>query len=64
MKGAAVHGRQAVPQNKIAIPPLSGKVREKLRLQGEFEISDGKFLKSKIQDEIDKLSRRGQGQSK
>ena len=38
-------------KTRISIPPLSGKVREKLRLQGQFKISNGKFLKSKIQDE-------------
>ena len=47
---------------KIDIPPLSGKVREKLDLDGSFQISDGKFLRSSIQDQIDSLSRRGQGQ--
>jgi hypothetical protein len=61
MKGAPFMEGRLFLKSKIAIPPLSGKVREKLRLQGEFKISDGKFLKSKIQDEIDKLSRRGQG---
>lgn len=61
MKGAPfMEGRLSL-KSKIGIPPLSGKVREKLRLQGQFKITDGKFLKSRIQDEIDKLSRRGQG---
>ena len=45
----------------IDIPPLSGKVHEKLLLDGKFEVSNGKFLKSTIQDQIDGLSRRGQG---
>lgn len=49
---------------KIKIPPLSGKVKEKLELDGHFEIDNGIFLKSKIQDQIDSLSRRGQGQPK
>jgi hypothetical protein len=61
MKGEPFMEGRLFLKSKIAIPPLSGKVREKLRLQGEFKITDGKFLKSKIQDEIDKLSRRGQG---
>ena len=47
---------------RIDIPPLSGKVIEKLLLDGKFQIRDGKFLKSKIQDKLDALSRRGQGQ--
>jgi hypothetical protein len=46
---------------RIDIPPLSGKVREKLQLDGQFELSDARFLRSKIQSKIDELSRRGQG---
>jgi len=48
---------------KIDIPPLDGKVREKLLLDGTFEITKGKFLRSKIQDKIDTLSKRGQGKT-
>ena len=46
---------------KIDIPPLTGTVKEKLLLDGRFELSQSKFLKSSIQDQIDSLSRRGQG---
>lgn len=46
---------------KIDIPPLTGAVKEKLLLDGRFELSQSKFLKSSIQDQIDSLSRRGQG---
>jgi hypothetical protein len=46
---------------RIDIPPLSGRVREKLILDGGFELLEGKFLRSTIQDQIDMLSRRGQG---
>ena len=49
---------------KIDIPPLTGKVKEKLRLKGQFSVHDAKFLRSHIQDEIDKLSRKAQGQPK
>ena len=49
---------------KIGIPPLDGKVAEKLTLDGRFEVSNGKFLRSTIQDKIDDLSRKGQGQPK
>lgn len=49
---------------KIVIPPLSGKVKEKLELDGTFEVTGGKFLRSTIQDKIDGLSRRGQGKPK
>ena len=51
-------------KTKIDIPPLSGTVREKLRLDGQFEISEATFLRSTIQDQIDTLSRRGQGEPK
>ena len=61
MKGSPFMQGQLFLKTRIAIPPLSGKVREKLRLKGQFQISGGKFLKSTIQDEIDKLSRRAQG---
>jgi hypothetical protein len=49
-------------RTKLGIPPLTGKVVEKLYLNGEFEVSGGHFLRSTIQDQIDSLSRRGQGQ--
>lgn len=48
----------------IDIPPLSGAVKEKLRLDGQFDLSDGKFLRANVQEQIDQLSRRGQGQPK
>jgi hypothetical protein len=48
----------------IDIPPLSGPVSQKLRLDGEFDITAAKFLRSTIQEQIDQLSRRGQGQPK
>ena len=49
-------------KTKIDIPPLTGKVREKLELDGQFRILEAKFLRSTIQDKLDSLSRRGQGQ--
>jgi len=49
---------------KIAIPPLEGKVVEKLRIKGFFDVSKAKFLKTTIQERIDELSRKGQGQPK
>lgn len=49
---------------KIKIPPLSGKVKEKLELDGSFDVTKGKFLKTTIQDQIDRLSRMAQGQPK
>ena len=51
-------------RSRINIPPLTGPVRDKLLLDGEFDIRDAKFLHSTIQEQIDQLSRRGQGQPK
>jgi hypothetical protein len=64
MKGAPFMEGQLALNTKIAIPPLSGKVAERLVLDGRFAIDNGKFLRSQIQDKIDELSRRGQGQPK
>jgi hypothetical protein len=62
MKGTPfMEGRLGL-QTKIDVPPLSGRVQDKLMLDGRFVIRDGKFLRSTIQDKIDELSRRGQGQ--
>jgi hypothetical protein len=51
-------------KSKVLLPPLSGKVIEKLRLNGQFTIKDAKFLRSQIQDRIDQMSRQAQGQPK
>lgn len=46
----------------LELPNLDGKVMNKLRLDGTFDITNGHFLRSTIQDQIDTLSQRGQGQ--
>ena len=51
-------------KSKALLPPLTGKVIEKLRLNGQFVIKDAKFLRSLIQDRIDQMSRQAQGQPK
>ena len=51
-------------KSSIDIPPLTSKVKQKLVLDGTFDLKHAKFLKSTIQDQIDQLSRRGQGQPK
>jgi hypothetical protein len=43
---------------------LTGPIKEKLFLEGNFELQDAKFLRSTIQSQIDSLSRHGQGQPK
>ena len=64
MKGPPFMEGRIFLNTTVAIPPLLGKVREKLLLDGQFKVSEGKFRRSKIQDQIDALSRRGQGQPK
>jgi len=49
-------------RTKIDIPPLTGKVREKLILDGHFQILQGRFLRPTIQNSLDTLSRRASGQ--
>ena len=51
-------------KSSIEIPPLTSKVKQKLVLDGTFDLHGAKFLKSTVQDQIDQLSRRGQGQPK
>lgn len=64
MKGAPFMEGQIALKTRIDIPPLSGKVREKLILDGKFTIQNGKFLRSTVQEQLDSLSRRGQGEPK
>jgi hypothetical protein len=64
MKGAPFMEGHLNLKTRLEIPPLDGKVREKLLLDGRFDITGGHFLKSTIQDQIDGLSRRGQAQPK
>jgi hypothetical protein len=47
----------------IGIPPLTGTVKEKLLLDGNFEVRNGKFLQSRIQEKVDALSHRAQGKT-
>jgi hypothetical protein len=64
MKGDPFMDGRLSLKSKIDIPPLGRKVKEKLLLDGNFEISQARFLQSKIQDQIDTFSRRGQGRPK
>jgi hypothetical protein len=61
MKGDPIMQGIVKLNTKIGIPPLDGKVKEKLDLDGKFEVTGGKFLRSRMQDQIDSLSRKGQG---
>jgi len=62
MKGSPFMEGRLVLHTKLDIPPLTGKVREKLQLDGRFQVLEGKFLHSTIQKQIESLSQHGQGQ--
>jgi hypothetical protein len=62
VKGAPFMEGNVVLHTKIDIPPLTGDVREKLVMDGRFEVRQGKFLHSKIQNMLNGLSKRSQGQ--
>jgi hypothetical protein len=62
MRGAPFMEGRLVLHTKLDIPPLAGKVKEKLELDGSFEVLQGKFLNSSIQNQIDGLSKRAQSQ--
>jgi hypothetical protein len=62
MKGTPFMRGKISLNTTIDIPPLTGSVREKLLLDGQFQLSQARFLKSTVQDQIDTLSRRGRGQ--
>lgn len=64
MKGKPFMEGKIALRTKIEIPPLTGTVKEKLKLDGRFEISRGRFLRSGIRSKVDALSRRGQGEPK
>jgi hypothetical protein len=63
MKGSPMMEGTLKLNTKIGIPPLVGKVREKLLLDGTFEVTNGKFLRSRIQKQINALSHRGRGKT-
>ena len=63
MKGPPMMEGTLKLKTKIGLPPLDEKVKEKLLLDGTFEITNGKFLRSRIQNKINALSHRGQGKT-
>ena len=62
MKGSPFMEGRINLNTRIDIPPLTSKVKQKLRLDGSFTLRQAKFLKSTIQSQIDGLSRHAQGQ--
>jgi hypothetical protein len=49
---------------KINIPEGDGDLLDRLQLNGQFGVGSGQFTKPEVQDKIDTLSRKGQGQPK
>jgi len=45
----------------IDIPPLDGKVKEKLSLDGTFRSRETQFLRAEVAAKVEELSQRGQG---
>jgi hypothetical protein len=62
MKGEPFMEGKLNLKTMLEVPNLDGKVKDKLRLDGRFDVTEARFLKSTIQGQIDSLSRRGQGQ--
>jgi hypothetical protein len=62
MKGAPFIEGRVTLNTSIDIPPLTSKVKQKLVLDGSFNLREAKFLRSTIQSQIDGLSRHAQGQ--
>ena len=64
MKGSPIMEGTLRLNTTIGIPPLDEKVKGKLLLDGTFEVINGKFLRSRIQQKIDALSHHGRGKAK
>ena len=64
MKGSPIMEGTLRLNTIIGIPPLDEKVKGKLLLDGTFEVTNGKFLRSRIQQKIDALSHHGRGKEK
>ncbi|HEY1501109.1 MAG TPA: hypothetical protein VGF88_16155 [Acidobacteriaceae bacterium] len=48
---------------KFDLPPGPDSVTQKIRLQGNFDLSDAHFTSDQIQSKVDELSLRGQGKA-
>ena len=62
MKGPPFMDGRITMNTRIDIPPLTSKVRQKILLDGTFNLRQARFLKSTIQSQIDGLSRHAQGE--
>lgn len=55
---------QAALKTKLDLPPGDADVSNRLRLTGDFEISEAHFTNEKVQSKLDAMSMRGQGRPK
>jgi len=63
VKGARPPLRGALTlRSSFELPPGEEDVPERLRLKGSFTIKGGQFTSDTVQEKVDSLSRRGQGQ--
>jgi hypothetical protein len=46
---------------KFELPPGRGEISDRLKLSGTFSLRDARFTSATVQEQIDNLSRRGQG---
>lgn len=60
-KQAPMHGLLAF-RARMELPPGDASVLDSLRLAGTFSIRKGRFTSDLVQDKVDELSRKGQGQ--
>ena len=60
-KQAPMHGLLAF-RTRMELPPGDASVLDSLRLAGTFSIRKGRFTSDLVQDRVDELSRKGQGQ--
>ena len=60
-KQAPMHGNLAF-RARMELPPGDASVLDTLRLAGTFSIRKGRFTSDLVQDKVDELSRKGQGQ--
>lgn len=49
---------------KFVLPPGQGEIADRLKITGQFSLNDARFTTPTVQDQIDTLSRRGQGRPK
>jgi len=62
-KRSPISGRVSL-RGKVEVPPVHRRFLEKLRMQADFGIDEGKFKKAGTQDAINRLSESARGETK